>query len=272
MLPRARMLLALLLLVGCAKEGRDDGRPPLGVTTSYIECAVLDLAGDQFRIVRMLPPGSCPGHFDVTPAMVADLRACRLLLRFDFQTGLDGRLARLRDRGMSIVPIPAAEGLCIPATYLGTCRAVHGALCDAYPEHGSRYAERLAAIGKRMDDLTASARARVEGAGLRRASVVASGHQTAFCKALGLDVVAAYTGGESLARLEACIARGEEAGVRFVVATLQEGPQLAEPLAHRLKAKAVVFSNFPSMAEGQTTFDDLVKANVAGLVAAGGAP
>jgi len=53
--------------------------------------------------------------------------------------------------------------------------------------------------------------------------------------------------------------------VRFIIANLQEGPQLAAPLAQRLAAQAVVFSNFPSMEDGQGTFDALVEANVASL-------
>ncbi len=99
------------------------------------------------------------------------------------------------------------------------------------------------------------------------APVVASGHQAAFCQALGLRVVATFTGGDeqSIARLSELLERGDEAGVRLVVANLQEGPQLAEPLAQRFGARPVVFSNFPSMAEEQDTFDELVESNVRAL-------
>ncbi|MFW6108493.1 MAG: metal ABC transporter substrate-binding protein [bacterium] len=263
------LLIGACLVAGC--DGEDDGRPKLGVATSYLECAVRDLAGDEFQIVRMLPPGSCPGHFDVTPAMVSRLRECSLLLRFGFQDGLDARLARLKEDGLRSVPIPAGEGLCVPATYAETCRAVCAALCEAHPGREAAYAARLTRIEARMAKLAEEAASAVRRAGLEGAPVIASGHQAAFCEVLGLRVLATYTGGgtQSLSRLRACIAEGERAGVRLVVATLQEGPQLADPLAHRLDARAVVFSNFPSMDDGQKTFDDLVRDNVAALTDGG---
>ncbi len=268
--PRVRLapllLLAAGLLAGCTED--DDGRPQLGVTTSYLECAARDLAGEEFQIVRMLPPGTCPGHFDVTPAMVQRLRECSLLLRFDFQEGLDAKLARLKDQGLRTVPIPAGEGLCVPDTYAETCRAVCAALGEAYPQHQSAYKTRMQSVESRMGSLADKIARTVEKAGLAGAPVVASGHQATFCAALGLEVVATYTGSnmQKLSQLQACIGKGERAGVRCVVATLQEGPQLAEPLAHRLEARTVVFSNFPSMEEGQRTFDALVRANVAALI------
>jgi len=263
---RWRLLLAAWLLSGCGGSP-DDGRPVVGVTTSYIECAVHDLAGDASRTVRLLPPGTCPGHFDVTPRMVRALRRCPVLLRFDFQAGLDEQFSRLTASGMRIIAVPAGKGLCVPETYAATCRAVCAALAGCLPTRADAFVERLKEVEARMARLDGELRARVAAAGIQGAPVVSSGHQAAFCEALGLRVVATYTGGDeqSLARLEALIGQGEEAGVRFVIANLQEGPQLADPLAQRLGARAVVFSNFPSMSAEQDTFDELVEANLRAL-------
>ncbi len=257
---------AAWLLCGCGGSN-DDGRPVVGVTTSYIECAARDLAGEAIRTVRLLPPGSCPGHFDVTPSMLRDLRRCPLLLRFDFQAGLDERLSSLAASGLRVAAVPAGQGLCTPATYLEACRSVQAALFQELPEHAAVLLERLRDIEARMAQLSDRLRARVAAAGLQGAPVVASGHQAAFCQALGLRVVATFTGGDeqSIARLSELLERGDEAGVRLVVANLQEGHQLAEPLAQRFGARPVVFSNFPSMAEEQDTFDELVESNVRAL-------
>jgi len=261
------LLLAAWLVAGCGGS-RDDGRPVVGVTTSYIECAVRELAGDALRTVRLLPPGSCPGHFDVTPGMVRELRRCPALLRFDFQTGLDERLSRLVEAGLRIIAVPAGEGLCVPETYAATCRAVCAALCECAPGEADALLRRCQEIEGRMAQLAGELQARVAAAGLAGAPVVASGHQRAFCEALGLRVVATFTGGDeqSVARLAALIEQGEEAGVRLVVANLQEGPQLAEPLAQRLGARPVVFSNFPSMSAEQDTFEELLEANLCALL------
>ncbi len=261
--------LALALLAGCSRE-QDDPRPVIATTTSYLECAVADLAGERFRSVRLLPPGSCPGHFDLSPAMLEHLAAAKLLLRFEFQSSLDERLARFRNGGLRIVTVVSPEGLCVPATYATICRDVCRGLCDIDPARAADYQRRLSEIEARMTVLLNEARGEVESAGLSGTRVLASGHQAHFCRALGLDVLATFTGREAAGfkELENCIRAGTNAGVRFVIANLQEGELLAAPLADRLGAPVVVMSNFPSMQGGETTFDALVRRNVAALLEA----
>ena len=268
--------LALLLCVAAALAGCSrppaDSRPVAAVTTSYLECAVQDLAGSSWRVARLLPPGCCPGHFDVSPAMLDTLSDSRILLRFEFQSSLDEKLRHFCRNGLKIVAVPSPEGLCLPATYAEVCRAVCTALCEAQPEHAAEYQVRVAEIEKRMDDLALEIKTSIADSPAAGARVVASAHQARFCGELGLDLAAAFTGQESagLKELEQCIDAGKGARVRFIVANLQEGVQLAAPLADRLEAKIVVFSNFPAMTADETTFDALVRRNIAALLAAAG--
>ena len=269
LMKREVLVLTALLLAGCSGKP-DDPRPVVATTTSYLECAVADLSGERFRVARLLPPGCCPGHFDVSPAMLDKLAAAKLLLRFEFQSALDEKLHHFRDNGLEVVAVASPEGLCVPATYVDICRGVCKALCDACPERAAEYRNRLTEIGDRMAALASEVRATVRKEKLAGARVLASGHQAQFARALGLDVVATFTGraAAGFKELETCIRAGKDAKIRFVVANLQEGVQLADPVAHRLGAKVVVFSNFPSMASDETTFDALVRHNVAALLKA----
>jgi len=270
---RWAVALCVLLLAGCSAKP-EDRRAVVATTTSYIECAVVDLAGKRFRSVSILPPGCCPGHFDLSPAMLDKLAHAKLLLRFEFQSALDAKLDHFRDDGLRIVAVPSPEGFCDPGTYVTVCRSVCDALCGIDPEHAAEYRERFAAVTSRMAALLSDVRSQVANSALAGARVLASGHQACFCRAIGLDVVATFTGREAAGfkELDECIRAGREAGTRYVVANLQEGVQLAAPLADRLDAKVVVFSNFPSMQAGETTFDALVRHNMAALLnAAGGA-
>jgi zinc transport system substrate-binding protein len=256
-----------LIVSGCSGQP-DDPRPVVATTTSYIECAVRDLAGDELRAVRLLPPGCCPGHFDVSPSMLDKLERATLLLRFGFQDSLDAKLGRYREKGLRVVAVASPPGLCLPSTYAAVCREVCEALCAAQPGSAARYRDRLARIVARMATLRDAMRADVDRRGLAGARVLASGHQAAFARDLGLDVVATFTGREAAAfkELDRCIRAGKDARIRLVIANLQEGVQLADPVATRLGARLVVFSNFPSMENGETTFDALVSHNLAALL------
>lgn len=264
----AVLVMSAVMLSGCTRrEATEPDRPGIGVTTSYIECAVADVAGAGFRIVRVLPPGGCPGHFDITPGMIDQLRQTPLLFRFHFQEALDARLERLTHAGLKVVPLRSGEGLCVPATYLSVCQAVCEALCDHWPDQAASFRRRLGETQARLDKLASGCRDMTQQFRSPQTKVLASGHQAAFCGWLGLEVAGRFFGGEAsrLSELTDGFASGKKGQIRFVIANRQEGDQLARSLAEGLGVPCVVFSNFPSMAPNQRTFDELVRANVAAL-------
>jgi zinc transport system substrate-binding protein len=269
--PRMAVILFLSagLLPGCSHDGPSEpDRPCIAVTTSYIECAVADVAGAGFRIVRLLPPGGCPGHFDVTPGTIDHLRQTPLLFRFHFQEALDAKIERLGQTGLNVVPLRVSDGLSIPATYRTICEAVCEALCREWPTDAAPFRRRLSETQARLTRLTDECRDSVRQSQYLRTKVLASGRQAAFCEWLGLEVAARISDGEAsrLSELSRNLANGRKEQIRLVIANQQEGDQLARSLARQLRVPWVVFSNFPSMEPGQQTFDDLVRANVTALL------
>lgn len=239
------------------------------VTTSWLECCLRDVLGHDLSVVRVCPPGSCPGHFDMSPGTLTDLKHCRALFLFDFQQAMGDKLTGLKEAGLALAPIKAPQGLCVPASYLAGCQAVRDALVQAEPGKKEAIDAMLGGTRQRLAELEREAREQVKAAGLEGARVVASGHQAEFCRWLGLDPVAAYSGDTATpAQIETLIQEGKTAGVRFVIANQQEGRQVGEALAWQLGAKLAVFSNFPAMNAAESSFDALVRQNLANLVAA----
>ena len=253
---------------GAEREG--SGAPAYGVTTSWLECGLRDLMEPDPRVVRLAPPGTCPGHFDISPGKFEAMRGCRLLFAYDFQQALGEKLEMLAGDGLKVVKIDAPEGLSIPASYAGACEAMAMALTDAEPEREAELLAALTELRKRLAGLELEAQGAIGDAGLRGARVVSSGHQSAFCRWLGLEVVAEYSGGESASprELEALIESGRGAGVRLVVANAQEGVQMGEALSWQLGAGLAVLSNFPAMTEDERSFEALVRKNVNALTTA----
>ena len=134
------MVLSVLLCLpvgGCGDRDAPGQGYVLAVTNSYLECAVRDLWGRDVAILCLAPPGMCPGHFDISPAQVRQLKNCTLLLRFDFQRGIEDRLARLREQGLDVQQVQPAGGLCVPETYAAVCRQVCQVLSQAHPDRKS---------------------------------------------------------------------------------------------------------------------------------------
>jgi len=266
----ASLAACVLFASGCENKTNEENHAEIAVTNSYLGCAVLDLCGDQTDILCLAPPGMCPGHFDISPSQVKQLCECNILLLFDFQKSVVQTLSRLKERGLKTAIVGEPGGLCVPETYLAICRQVSDILSSEYPERKARYEQRLEAIENHLEQLGNEFSEKIRRAGISSVKVLSSNHQADFANWLGLETIATFIGSdmETVTGIDRCIKKAEGQEVRFVIANKQEGTALAEALAERLGARAVVFSNFPQL-HGQTSgFNALLRANVNALLEA----
>jgi zinc transport system substrate-binding protein len=256
------------MFVGCQRNQGPTSGPPIATTTSYLEAAAHDLLGDDVSVLRLAEPGTCPGHFDMRPSQMVDLRRCRALLRFDFQKSLDAKLAADGTNGPHVVEITLRGGMCRPASYLSACRQVAAQFTSLGLLAPNNSETRLQSIAARLDALSHQATNRVAQARLTGLPVISSGHQRDFCEWLGLRVVATFRAADtaSIAEIEEAIDAGKLGQVKLVIANLPEGRRTADALAERLKARVVVFENFPALRDRRVSFDEMVSGNVEALL------
>jgi len=260
----------VLLAAGCGNKTDEERRAEIAVTNSYLGCAVLDLCGEDTEVLCLAPPGMCPGHFDISPAQVKQLCDCKILLLFDFQKQVGETLSRVKERGLKTALVEEPGGLCVPDTYLAVCRRVSDILSSEYPDRKARFQQRLDVIERDLKLLEQELSGKIQQAGITSAKVLTSRHQTDFANWLGLETVAMFVGSdmETTAGIDRCIKKAQGQNIRFVVANQQEGTALAQALAERLGARAVVFGNFPEL-RGQTGgYHALLRANVDALIRA----
>lgn len=241
-------------------------RMDVAVTSSYLHAAVCDvLQARPENVACLAQPGSCPGHFDVRPAQARQIRDARVAFRFDFQSGLADRFD-----GTRMIPVVCDGGLCEPGAYLGVCRQVADGLCSAGLMNSPQADASLYRIEQRILRLSREQAVRIREAGLTHAPVACSSHQAAFCRTLGLDVVATLGGNDTLSirSVQQAVDRMRQAHCRLVIANRPEGTQLAELLAQRCQAGLAVFDNLPLMDGTCDTFDQLYTGNVDRLLAA----
>lgn len=262
------LFLVVATVCGCHQSTPSASR--LATATSYLESAALEVLGQDHELLRLAEPGTCPGHFDIRPSQAADLRRCRALLRFDFQSALDRVLESNGTHAPYVIAVSTRGGLCKPESYLSACRQIAEALVANGELEPTNAQARLQAATTRLEELSRQITNRVAQAGMRGAPVIASVHQKDFCEWLGLKVVATFRAADtaSVAEIDQAISVGKFAGIRLVIANLPEGRRTADALAERLNARVVVFGNFPALARGRVSFDDLLNGNVSALLKA----
>ena len=262
------ILIAGGWLVGCGRPEAANASPTIATTTSYLEAAVHDLLGPDLRILRLAEPGTCPGHFDIRPSQVTELRRCRVLLRFDFQKSLDAKLAGSNTGEPAVAEVSLHGGMGRPESYLDACRqaADHLVRLGLMARPGAD--TRLQAIAIRLELWSQNATHRLAQTGLPGTPVIASAHQRDFCEWLGLKVVAVFRPADtaSIREIEEALAAGQLAHVQRVIANLPEGRRTADALAARLGSRVIVFENFPALRDGRISYDDMVSANLEALL------
>ncbi len=265
-------LLLLAAMSGCDRPGSHDGDPgatipAIAASSSYLASATRDVLGSEEPVLVLAEPGMCPGHFDLRPSQVQQLRGCQILLRFDFQSSLDQRILDGSDTGPQVVAVNVPGGMCEPESYLSVCRQIADAMVQRGRLSTEQAEQRCALISQRLRELAEWAHQEVSHAQLENAAILSSGHQAAFCTWLGLRVVAKFSGVDSAqpSEVDQAIAAGETADLRLIIANRPEGRQLAEALAERLDSRVVVFENFPKSNDVEA-FDEMVRGNVRSMV------
>lgn len=237
---------AILLAVCLACQAAEP--TTLIVTTSLLETAVRDYAPALpagVEIVSLIPPGSCPGHFDLPPRTVPLLQRASLVLRHDFQQGLDGQLRKLGGDGLQVKAIAAKGSLLVPANYLAMSAELGDALVALWPAQAEALRTRQAVVAQEIAALGEAVLA-----GERPwldARVIASAQQQAFCTWLGLKVVATLARPDDTSPRQ--LAELLRADAVLVVGNLQSDAKAAASLAGRKGVPVAVFSNFPATTE-----------------------
>ncbi len=234
----------------------------LVTTSAMLEKAAMELGADEagFRLVNLQPPGSCPGHFDVRPRSISDLRAANLILCHNYQTALRERLGALQGVPMpSIISTPGS--FLIPTNYRDLLSQVTAALQSAAPakeeffqikkqiahEHWEEQETALAEIAGNWKDIP----------------VIASAMQRDFCEWLGMNIVGVLPRPDDLTPRGLAVLLNADAVA--VVGNLQSDGEASLALGKRMGIPVAVLSNFPGVEGYGESVGDLLQANLRNL-------
>lgn len=258
------LTIAMATLTGCRRDPTTPPATAIAVTNSYLASAVKEIAGGTTPVFTLAPPGTCPGHFDIRPSQVNQLRSCRLFLRFDFQQALDRQLQDLAHEGLTIHTIDTHGALNEPATYLAACRQIADLLVASHRIDPATATDRLTKLEHVIDVFSRESQVKIDQSHLRGQPVLCSHHQEGFCTWLGLTPAATFTGSDavSLGQMDRAIQVSRQAGVTLIIANRPEGRAAADALAERLGARVVVFDNFPDEPVKTGTFKAMVSRNI----------
>ncbi len=260
-----RYLIALVLLAGLAIGGLacSEGKEAKGavvVTTSMLGEVAGDVLplGDDLEVVSIVPPGTCPGHFDLSPRALPMLKGASLVLIHDYQKPLAEKIREVGP-GDAVEVIETPGSLLIPDNYKNLGLAVAARGKAAFPEKSEGIEAGVQRFEAELQELEAELKG--EASAWAGVQVVASTRQAGFARWLGLDVVGTFPPPDAITpKIYEALKSSQP---KVVIGNLQEGTQGAVAIGERLEAPVVIFSNFPGAEGYGESYGDLQRANIA---------
>jgi zinc transport system substrate-binding protein len=257
------LLVTLLTPLSCAQSSAD-----IVAGTSLIADVAQDLAHGKLEVHNLIPPGMCPGHYDVKPSDVETLANSKALLIHNWQqnqANIMGLIEAAQNPNLIIKIIDVPDAPMVPDVQTEAIDKIAQALSEIDSANSAYYQQRAELRKQAVLAKGEEIQGRLKEAKLDEVKVICAEMQAGFVKWAGFDVVATYGRPEelSVAEVEQLVTEAKQAGVALVIDNLQSGATgSSEAIALDIGAIQVTISNFPGAFEDTETWEKAVDKNV----------
>jgi len=257
------LLASIFTLLSCTQQSTD-----IMAGSSLIANIIQDVAGDKLETRTLIPPGVCPGHYDVKPSDIEALANSKALFIHDYQENFEnitGLIEAAENPDLIITVLNVTGNWMTPPVQAEAVDKIAQALGEIDPENAAYYEEKateraqaILAKGEEVEDRLLEAE--VDGV-----KVICAEMQAGFVQWAGFDIVATFGRPEdlSLLQMEALVTEAQEAGVALIIDNLQSGSAtLGASIEQDVEAIPVTISNFPGGFENTETWEKAIDKNV----------
>jgi zinc transport system substrate-binding protein len=257
-------LVLASLVIGCSDK--DTGKLKVVTSTSLIASIAERVGGDLAKVVNIIPPAQCPGHFDVKPGDIQKLADADLFLLHGWQGEKFSQdlIASANNPDLTVVKINVQGNWMTPPVQAQATDQIASALCQVDAGNSSTYQQSAAEYKNIVEAKEDEVKARIASANLSAINVICGEQQTGFVAWTGLNVVATYGEPDSLTPqvVRDLVDQGREANVRLIIDNLQSGKDAGKAIAEELGCRRIVLSNFPGGFDNTKTWEKAIDRNI----------
>jgi len=274
---RALLETAVIVLVGILVTflvHGHSGAPSADIVTgsSFISNIIQDVADGELETRTIIPPGVCPGDYDVKPSEIEALADCRALFIHNYQQNYRNILGAIEaaDNSDLVINVLNVTGnWMVPQVQAEGVNRIAQALGEIYPENAAHYQGNATERAQTILTYGEDVKGRLQDAGVDGVKVICAAMQEGFVRWAGFNITVTFGRPEELSPgdVEQLITQAKDAGVALVIDNLQSGSTtLAASLEQDIQAIPVTISNFPGGLEDTETWEKAVDRNVALLL------
>jgi len=245
-------------------------QPSVGIMagSSFIANIIRDISDGKLEAEALIPPGTCPGHYDVKPGDIAALNNSKALFIHNYQQNYEnvtGAIEAADNPDLIITVLNVTGNWMVPTVQVEGINKIAQALGEIYPDNATYYQENATGRVQAILEKGEEVKERLQGAGVDRVKVICAEMQAGFVNWAGFDIVETFGRPEDLspADVNQLITGAKQAGVALIIDNLQSGSTtLGVSMEQDIEAIPVIISNFPGGLENTETWEKAIDKNV----------
>lgn len=234
---------------GCSNSAKDGNAKTMRsiVTSDTILSGMIAslLPPHCYSVEAILPPGQCPGHYDVKLSDIEKMKKADLIVSFKGMPFVDKAGPDGEDR---LLVDEQGRNWMVPDAYVSGLNLLADELSRRFRDDRDEIMGRREEVIRKVRAGATSLAQKIRREGIAGKTVIASSMQKEPLEWMGLHVAGEYGRPEAMSAKEVVRLSkiGRDRRVVAVVDNLQSGPDAGKGIAEALGVPHVVLTNFPS--------------------------
>jgi zinc transport system substrate-binding protein len=249
-------------------DGAEMKRPVVVASTTMIGALLQDIGGDSFDILTLIPPTSCPGHFDLKPNDIQKIRKAELIICHPYQKDLQKVLRQYIQDEKKWFVLREEHSLAIPKYYVEAGWLIMNTLSLHFPEKSPFLKNQWDRQREKLMDLERGYRLSFKKGRAQQSPVIVAYRQKELVESWGFRVTGVFDTleGDTMQHIIGLIQKGRQNAVRAVIGNLQNGDRQAKVLSEKIGVPFIILSNFPGGEGKGVSYEALLKTNCSKLL------
>jgi len=236
--------------------------------SSFIANIIHDVSKGEVESRALIPPGTCPGHYDVKPGDIEALANSKAIFIHNYQQSfqnVNGVIEAADNPNLIITVLNVTGNWMVPTVQAEGVGKIAEAMGEIDSENAVNYQQRAVAREQAILSYGDDVKNELQVAGVEGVKVICAEMQAGFVGWAGFDIVATFGRPEDLSPTDVnqLVSQAQQAGVALIIDNLQSGSTtLGASIEEDIEAITVTISNFPGGLESTETWEKAIDKNV----------